>query len=452
MKDKKYIGLDVGGTKIAGALVSFDGQVIARAKMATPLRAPAAQIFECVQNTVRELMALPVAAGQEIAGIGMGVPGIVDRDQQSILATPNIDLAGYPLAKKIEKLFRAKVCLGNDVNLGLLGEKWQGVARDADDVVGLFWGTGLGGAIIIDGKLVLGSKGAAAEIGHVIIDLDGPESNIGINGTVESYVSRWAIERDIRAAIERGEPTLVLEMVEGDLSRIKSRVLRDCLKQKDPVVTKIMQRSSEVLGKACVSINHFLNPRMIVLGGGVVEACGDFILPIVKRAVKADPFFAPFDQCEVVLSRLGDDAVILGGVALAKLRAGHDLHGKHSFYPHIRPNNGQGVIIDNKLYKKNIFVRADGRVKTLKMTSDTDVSVLSNKPGVAELRKVCKKHPEILIIASGSKPPVELTPEALDFLKQEKVKYKFLSRDEAIQQYNEDDSRKAILICQQSDS
>lgn len=451
MKEKKYIGVDVGGTKILAALVAFDGQVISRTKKATPLNASASKIFDCIQGAIEELLASSKLVSADIAGIGMGVPGIVDRDQQSILATPNIDLTGYPLAKKLEKIFGVNVWLGNDVNLGLLGEKWLGVARDVENVVGLFWGTGLGGAVILDGNLVLGAKGAAGEIGHVIIDLNGPESNIGINGTIESYVSRWAIERDIRAGIQSGQPTLVLEMLDGDLSRIKSRVLKDCLKQNDPLVTAVMQKASEILGKSCLSINHFLNPQMIVLGGGVVEACGDFILPIVKKIVKSDPFFAPFDQCDVVASRLGDDAVIIGGVALAKMQAGHDLYGKHSFYPFIQSNNGQGVIIDNKLYKKNVFIRADGQVKRLKMGSDSDVSVLSNKLGIEELRKVCKKRPEILIIASGSKPPVALTQEAIDFLKQEKVKYQFLLNDEAIQAYNDNDSRKAILICQYID-
>jgi hypothetical protein len=191
---------------------------------------------------------------------------------------------------------------------------------------------------------------------------------------------------------------------------------------------------------------------MIVLGGGVIEACGDFVLPIVKKIVKADPFFAPFDQCQVVTSNLGDDAVLLGAVALSKMTAGHELYGKHSFYPHIQSNNGQGVIIDNKLYKTNIFVRADGQVKKLGATFDKDIAVLSNKLGVEELRQVCKKHPEILIIASEPKPPVELTKEAMDFLKQKKVKHQFLLREEAISFYNENDCRKAILICQQEDS
>jgi glucokinase len=452
LKDKLYIGIDVGGTKIAGSMVTFDGQIVSRVKMSTPLRASSAKIYECVKKTIEDVLTSSGTGIANIASIGAGIPGIVDRDQQSILATPNIDLAGFPLAKELEKDFGVSVCLGNDVNLGLLGERWLGVAKGIDHAVGLFWGTGLGGAVIVNGQLVLGARGAAAELGHVIIDLDGPQSNIGIDGTVESYVSRWALERDIRMAVDRGEPTLALEMLEGDLSRVKSKVLKDCLKQGDPVVTEIMQKASEVLGKFCLSVNHFLNPQMIVLGGGVIEACGDFVLPIVKKIVKADPFFAPFDQCQVVTSNLGDDAVLLGAVALSKMTAGHELYGKHSFYPHIQSNNGQGVIIDNKLYKTNIFVRADGQVKKLGATFDKDIAVLSNKLGVEELRQVCKKHPEILIIASEPKPPVELTKEAMDFLKQKKVKHQFLLREEAISFYNENDCRKAILICQQEDS
>ncbi len=447
MKKKVYIGVDVGGTKISAALIDDSGKVISRQKISTPADAPPKDIEQAISEIIENFFKEHDFSDFELAGIGLGVPGIVDKDQETVLAAPNINLAGYPLVDKLKKSFKVKVLAGNDVNLGVLGEKWLGVARKANDVVGLFWGTGLGGAIIIDGKLVLGAKGAAAEIGHIIIDLDGPESNIGINGTLESYVSRWAIERDIRAGIKKGEKSVITELVDGDLSRIKSKALKEALKREDPLVTKVMQKSTEVLGKACISINHFLNPEMIILGGGVVEACGDFILPIVKNMVKNDPFFATFDKCKVVASELADDAVMIGAVALVKFEGNIERRQKTFFYPSIEAKNGSGVLIDNRLYKKDIYVRADGKVKTFDMDNN-DASRVSNKLGIEELRKVCKKHPELLIIASGKKPPVELTPQAIKYLKNEKVQYKFLLQEEAIDVYNNSESRRAILICQ----
>lgn len=448
MKSKQYIGIDIGGTKIAAALVSDSGKLIARKKIATPADASPEQICECVEDIIGQFLTNEACERDILKGIGIGVPGIVDRDQQTIHAAPNIRLANFPLGQQLQKRFNLQVLLGNDVNLGLLGEKWLGVAKGAENVVGIFLGTGLGGAIIINGKLVLGARGAAAELGHTIIDLNGPESNVGINGTLESFLGRWAIERDIRMAIEHGEKTIVTQLQEGDFFRIKSRVLKEALRQQDKVVVEIMERFCNILGKACVSVNHFLNPEMIVLGGGVMEACGDFILPRIKKAVKDDPFFAQFNCCKVVESRLGDDAVVLGGVALVRMSAASKDMLRGCFYPTISCKNGSGVEIDNKIFKRDVYVRADGKVKRFDMDLGSDVARVSNKIGVEELRRVCKKHPDILIIGSSRKPPLELTQEAQDFLKTENVQYQFLIKEDAVDLYSKTDARKAILICQ----
>jgi len=320
IKNKLYIGIDIGGTKISAGLVTDRGNILASRKLATPLSAKPDEIGRHIIDLIAFLMPEGSTAGQNLVGIGAGVPGIVDNDDKTILATPNIDLAGFPLARRLEAKYRVPVVLGNDVNLGTLGEKWMGSGQKAENIVGIFVGTGIGGAVIAEGKLLTGTFGAAAELGHMTVQLDGPACGCGNRGCFEALAGRRAIERAIQQAMRKGKKTVVTKLTNGRNKVIKSRVLKEALKKRDPLVTRVMKEEAMVLGRACVSINHIFNPEMIILGGGVIKACGDFLLPKVRKFVQADPFFNKFNRCAVVPSQLGDDAVILGAVALVKER------------------------------------------------------------------------------------------------------------------------------------
>ncbi len=318
-KGKKfYIGVDVGGTKISAALVGPSGQILARDKYSTLQGAKPSTIGCQVEDIIQEILSDAKIKSNAIYGIGLGIPGIVDAKTNKILVTPNIQLAGYPLSQNLRKKFRVKVLLGNDANLGLLAEKWLGAGKKAQNLVGLFLGTGVGGGIIIDGKLYTGSQGVAAELGHMIIDINSKVLNAGLLGTLEALASRRAIERQIREAIRAGKKTILTELTGGNLKTIKSKLIYKALKKKDPFTVRIMNDLCGVLGKACISLRHILNPDMIIFGGGLIEACGEYILPRVKKISDQNPFLAGIDRCAIVQSVLGDDAVIYGAVALLK--------------------------------------------------------------------------------------------------------------------------------------
>ena len=320
MKKKLFVGVDVGGTKIAAALVSADGTILAREKLSSPARSNAATFAKTISGIIEDLLDSKKIKRKNLSGIGVGVPGIVDAKKNKIVMTPNINLSGFPLAQNLEQKFGVRVRLGNDVNLGLLGEKWLGAGRKAQNLIGLFPGTGVGGAIIIDGKLYTGHQGVAAELGHMIMDLKGPRCGCGNFGCLEAMTSRWAIERDIRNEIKKGRRTIIQKLVKRDLTTIKSKTLREALDKKDPLVTSVIKNASLVLGNACVSLNHIFNPEAIILGGGVIEACGEYIIPIIKGTVSSDPFFKKLKTCQILPSQLADDAVILGAVALFKVK------------------------------------------------------------------------------------------------------------------------------------
>lgn len=318
-KSKKfYIGVDVGGTKISAALVDPKGKILAREKYPTLQGAPRAVIGRQIEEIIREVLLEAKVNARSLKGIGVGVPGIVEPESNQILVTPNIHLAGYPLAKRLKKLFKTRIVIGNDANLGTLAEHWLGVGKKAENIVGVFLGTGVGGGIIVGGKLYTGSQGAGGEIGHMIIDLHSQVSSAGVPGTLEAFTGRRAIERQIREAIRQRKKTVVTELVGGNLKVIKSKVIRKALQKNDPVMKNIMNNVCQVLGKACVSFRHIFNPDMIILGGGLMEACGEYILPRIRKIGERDKFLSGIDKCAITQSSLGDDAVIYGAVALVK--------------------------------------------------------------------------------------------------------------------------------------
>ncbi|MBN1384137.1 MAG: ROK family protein [Elusimicrobia bacterium] len=441
MKNKFFIGIDVGGTKISAGLVTDSGKILSREKHPTPKKAKHKKIFSVILKLIKNILGEKNLTSKDLEAIGIGIPGIVDTEKGQILTTPNINLAGFDIVKKIRKRFKVKVFIGNDVNLGTLGEKWLGAARNAKNVIGIFPGTGVGGGIIINGKLLTGTSGAAAEIGHIIIDVNGPKCTCGNRGCIEAVAGRWAIERDIRNAVKDGEKTLITKLLGKNPKTIKSKVLKKALKKKDALVTDIIKHASKNLGKVCITLRHILDPEAIVFGGGLVEACGKFILPIIKKTLDKDPFFSRIPECKIVESRLGDDAVILGAVALARQYLGRDISASSlkDLYPEIH-YTADGVIINGISYNKNVFIRADGKIKTKKAFGTV------HKIDPDELKKICKKKPQVLIIGSEKNTSLRLTKQAKKSLKRKGIICKLFPVKEAIRFYNKTNLRKAIFL------
>jgi len=436
-KEKLIIGIDIGGTKISGALVKDTGDILVRKKIPTPRKASAKQLISTIAMVIDDILKEAGITADYISGIGMGVPGVVDTDKGVVVVAPNINLRNINITSELKRKYKVKVLAGNDVNVGLLGEQWLGAGRGVKNVIGLFPGTGVGGAVITDGKMLSGVHGAAAELGHMIVEKKGPECTCGNFGCLEAVAGRWAIERDIRTAVKKGEKSKIKQIVGGKLTVIKSKILRKALKAKDPVVTHVMKRASVALGTACKTLRHIFDPEMIVFGGGVIEACSDFILPVIKKIVDSDPFFSKFPGCQIVESTLGDDAVLLGAVALV-IGPQEDSS--------IRSNYSGEICVKGKSFLKDIFVRADGKVKKRSkkfIKKGPDVSLMI---GTEELKKLCKKNPEMLLIGTRHQDKIEISPKGKEYLKDQGTGFRILSVSDAIRQYNKDKKKTAILI------
>ncbi|MCB4791054.1 MAG: ROK family protein [Elusimicrobia bacterium] len=316
--DHIFSGIDIGGTKIRVGIVSGEGKIIATSKTPTPKSISPVRLAVCIFDQYEKILKENNLNKKNVAGVGIGIPGIIDMDSGVIVRAPNLNMSGVNFRSILKKKFKIPVAIANDVNLGLLGEQWKGAAMGARNAVSIFAGTGIGGGILINGRLYTGCNGAAAEIGHMVVVHDGLHCTCGNNGCLEALCGRWAIERDIKRAVKKGKETIVEKMLDGNFKKIKSRILAKALKAKDPVVTRIMKEVSRHLGSACVSLRHLFDPEVIVLGGGVIGACGEYMLPIIEKAVNKDKLFSGLGKCKIVVSELQDNAVILGAVALVK--------------------------------------------------------------------------------------------------------------------------------------
>jgi len=314
------VGMDLGGTKILAAIVDRHGRIAAEAKLKTSANRGPEVVIERIAETARRAAAGARIDWQEVRGVGIGAPGPIDPESGIVYNPPN--LAGWEavdLGPRLSTALGVPVCLENDVNLGTLGEYTLGAGQGTRDMVGVFVGTGVGGGLILDGKLRTGFRHAAGEVGHMTVFADGPVCGCGKRGCLESVASRTAIERDLRIAVSAGRESLISKLTNGGKKRLTSGILARSLRKGDPLVTEIMGRVQWYLGLLTASIVNLIDPEMIVFGGGVVEALGDeFLEPIRVTARQHYIQRAGADKIRIVTTMLGDHAGVLGAAVLAR--------------------------------------------------------------------------------------------------------------------------------------
>jgi len=316
------VGMDLGGTKILAAVVDSSGHLVAEAKVRTKAEKGPDAVIERIAETAQQATREAKIDWREVLGIGIGVPGPMNPETGVVYHPPN--LPGWDeiaVGPRLSEALGVPVHLENDVNLGTLGEHALGAGRGTRDMVGVFIGTGVGGGLILDGKLRSGFRHAAAEVGHMIVLADGPVCGCGKRGCLESVASRTAIERDLRLGLAAGRASLLPKLM-GDEGRLTSGVLAEAVQRGDPLVTEVIARAQWYVGLLIASIVNMIDPEMIVMGGGVVEALGaGFLDPIRVTARQYYIQQAGADEVRIVPAQLGDYAVVLGAAALVRQRA-----------------------------------------------------------------------------------------------------------------------------------
>jgi glucokinase len=275
---------------------------------------------EAVYGRVVEAIhaALNKAKGRKLAAIGIAAPGPLDRKRGIVIETPNLGLRKFPMVERLRKEFGVPVLLENDVNAGVYGEYRAGAARGFSHAVGIFVGTGIGGGLVLDGRLYIGGTGNAGEIGHMIIQTDGPLCGCGQYGCVEALASRTAIAKDAAALAGSGASPAMLEAGGTDLKDIRSGALAQAIEKGDEGVRRVVERAARFVGIAMANCANLLAPEVIVLGGGLLEKLGSLFVREAERSMREHAMASLVSRTKVMLAQLGDDAVPIGAAALAR--------------------------------------------------------------------------------------------------------------------------------------
>ncbi|MGH2771657.1 MAG: ROK family protein [Actinomycetota bacterium] len=303
-------GLDLGGTKLLAALVDDEGRILARIEKPTDKQAPGAEVKGAIEELAGQ-------ASEPIAGIGLAVAGFIEQPSGRIAFAPNLPNVDHDLREKIVSDFDAPVILENDANAATWAESRFGAGKGTRDMIMVTVGTGLGGGIVADGKLYRGSRGFAAEFGHIVGMVGGPPCPCGSAGCFEAIASGKAMERLAREKAARNGASAVLEMAGGDPERITGHMIHDALKQGDSFAQELFDELGHNLALGLAGLAHAFDPEVIVVGGGVAEA-GDALLEPARRGL-AERFEGKVSPPPIVAATMGNDAGAIGAASLAAL-------------------------------------------------------------------------------------------------------------------------------------
>jgi glucokinase len=309
--------VDLGGTKILSALVNSKNQIVARVKMPTEVEKGKNYIIKNIIESIEQLKIARKITDKDIKAVCLGVPGIVNPNTGIIELAPNLGLKKFNIQNELKKFTSIPVFIENDVNLAGLGIKKREFKDKIGNMIVVFVGTGIGGALFFEGKLYRGSTFFAGEIGHIKVAKKGELSVSKSNSSFELSASRTAIVNGIRKDLKKKKKG-ILKSYSSNKKIIKSRLLQSALKSGDPVVTKHVKSACETIGTVLGSVTTLLNIDTIVLGGGVIEAMGSYMLPKIKESFKGSVLKGMDKNVKIFATKLGDDAPLYGGLALAE--------------------------------------------------------------------------------------------------------------------------------------
>lgn len=321
----RAIGIDFGGTKVLAGVVDLEtGEVVASAKKRTNAGDSADQLMDRLYGVADEALAKAELTPTEMAGIGVGLAGQIDTARGILLGAPNLSQStvDLPMAELLADRLGIPAHLRNDVQVAALGEAAFGAGAGHPDFVCVFVGTGIGGAIVRDGKIVTGAAGSAGEIGHIVIDANGRLCGCGGRGHLEAYASRTAITRAILGELKRGRSSVLPELMgkvkedEPGGMAIRSGVLARAIAAEDELATDIVREAGIYLGYGLTSVINLLNPPRIVLGGGVIESVG-LLFELAARTGIGGALATSAQSVEIVPAGLGDFSGVIGAALLA---------------------------------------------------------------------------------------------------------------------------------------
>lgn len=314
------VGVDLGGTKILSGVFSPQIRLLATHKLSTKAERGYSAVVERIARGVREAVDEADFSLKQVRAIGIGAPGAVRPGDGEVIFAPNLHWEEAPLRRDLEKMLDVPVFVENDCNACALGVHEVEMGGRPRQMIGIFLGTGIGGGLIIDGRLFSGFNQTAGEIGHMVLEVGGPKCGCGNRGCFEALASRTAIFRRLSDAVKDGEKSCLVEMLKDgeDIVDLKSGDLRKALKKGDKLVERVIEEAAEYTGIAIANLVNILSPEVVVLGGGVMDALQDEMLAIIIETARDYAMPGTMKNVEIIPSRLGDHAGITGAAVLAR--------------------------------------------------------------------------------------------------------------------------------------
>jgi glucokinase len=321
-RDAPYVvGVDLGGTNLRAALADREGNLLQDARRSSRSDRPAQVTLDNMIDAVREVIDEQQITTREVVGIGVGLPGIMDSDLGVVYWSPNFrewnEVAVSPV---VGRALNLPVYILNDARCAALGELRFGAGRGVKHMVMITLGTGIGGAIVVDGKLLLGPHGSIGEVGHQTIDVDGPRCGCGNFGCWEALCGRDGIVERALRLIQRGRETRLVELAPKPAS-LTPALIAEAAESGDAVARAVMEETGFYVGVGVTNLINMLNPEVVVVGGGIAQA-GDLLFGPLTRTVRARAVALQARAVRIVPAELGDNAGVLGSVVLTLEKAG----------------------------------------------------------------------------------------------------------------------------------
>jgi len=308
------LGIDMGGTGIKLGLVDSRGNLSQTLRLSTPSRTDPEQVVNLIVENVHNLLRL--TGHRSIPDIGIGCAGDVDPVKGVIRISPNLRWKQVPLKALLSRRLKSRIRVENDANVAAWAAYVVEGRRKIQNLVCITVGTGIGGGLVINGKLFRGTTGSAGEIGHMTLFPEGVPCNCGNQGCLERYIGARAMAEEARRAIESGEKTVITKLVDHDFSKITPFIIHQAAQQKDRLALHLWDEAGERLGITLAAVVNMLNPQWIVLAGGLSRA-GRLLLDPLRRTILQRSFSTPAHAVKLVISRLDQDLGIVGAGLLA---------------------------------------------------------------------------------------------------------------------------------------
>jgi len=317
-KVEYLVGVDLGGTKILAGVFTTSLKIIGRSKMSTKAERGSESVIDRIAHCVQDAVDECDLSLKQVRGVGIGAPGSVDTENGRVMFSGNLGWKDVALKRELEKHLGVPVFLQNDCNTCALGVHEVELEAKPRNMIGLFLGTGIGGGLILEGKLYVGFNRTAGEVGHMVLEVNGPKCTCGNRGCWEALASRSALFRQVQDAVKQGQKTILTEMLGSDLRDMRSGDLRKAIRQGDKFVAHIVEEAANYTGIAVANLINVVNPEVIVLGGGLMDALEDEMMPVVVKSAREHAFPGSDKGLKILASKLGDDAGITGGAVLAR--------------------------------------------------------------------------------------------------------------------------------------